>query len=163
MFLKTKPIILSILALTLLISGCGEKGASKTEFKLNLGGVVTGTPMDGGIYLWAVQIDEATGTEMQTMMMDLDAADSAVIPFGIWRLYLVGYAGPNAWSGLPHCGSVPETILENAEQTIQINISNAECGVLPIYTDMMNTKAASLGPTLATWDISQWDNATWGP
>lgn len=155
--------ILTLTSFMLTVSSCGQKGAAKTDFKLSLGGVVTGTPMAGGIYLWAVEVDEATGTEMQTLMFDLDAADSAVIPFGTWKLYLVGYEGPSAWSGNNYCGNIPNTILENPEQTVSISISQAECGVLPIYADMINAKAASLGPAVATWDVSTWDNAVWGP
>jgi len=95
--------------------------------------------------------------------MDLDADDSAFIPFGEYYLHVVGYEGPSAWQGNNQCGGTPNSvILEDAEVTITINLTAGECGVLPIYADMMNEKAASLtAPN--NWDTAVWDQSTWGP
>ncbi|MCF8060214.1 MAG: hypothetical protein K9K67_13015 [Bacteriovoracaceae bacterium] len=58
----------------------------KTDFFLSLSGIVNGTPMAGGIYLWAQKVDE-TGPFTQTFIADLTADDFAYIPFGTWDIY----------------------------------------------------------------------------
>lgn len=118
--------------------------------------------MDGGIYLWADRIDPDTGVIVETLRLDL-INDAAVIPFGNWEFHLVGYAGPGAWSGLNYCGSVPETLLDTNEITLQMTFTQAACANAP-YPDMVAQKAADLAAgSLALWDSAVWDSSVWGP
>lgn len=160
---KFKTIFITLLSLLFISCGGGNK-SEKVEFSYSLGGIVTGTPMDGGIYLWAVRIDPDTGDKLETLMMDL-IDDSAQIPFGNWEFHLVGYAGPGAWSGTNYCGSVPETFLDSNEITVSVTFTAADCSNLP-YTDMVAQKAADLAAAsgaLAVWDSGSWDAASWDP
>ncbi|MCO4794633.1 MAG: hypothetical protein KC493_13020 [Bacteriovoracaceae bacterium] len=158
--MRNKLITFSLACTLLFLGSCSRKAKlAKTTFSVSTGQLVNGTQMDGGIYLWAVPAD---GTS-PPIKMDLDADDSAHIPFGNYYLHVVGYEGPAAWSGNNQCGGTPNTVLlEDAEVTISIDLSAGNCGVLPIYADMMNEKAASLvAPN--NWDTAIWDQSTWGP
>lgn len=148
---------------SLMLFSCGQEvQKEKVEFSYSLGGLVTGTPMDGGIYLWANRIDPDTGAITETLMLDL-INDAAQVPFGNWEFHLVGYAGPSQWSGTNFCGSVPETVLETNEITLQVTFTEAACANTP-YPDMINQKAADLAAaSLAYWDSAVWDSSTWGP
>lgn len=159
--LQLSPLLALLTLLTLF--SCGkEVQKEKVEFSYSLGGLVTGTPMDGGIYLWAKRIDPDTGTILETLMLDL-VDDAAQVPFGNWEFHLVGYAGPSQWSGTNYCGSVPETVLDTNEITLQVTFTQADCSGAP-YTDMVNQKAADLAAaSLAYWDSAVWDSSVWGP
>lgn len=141
-------------------TSCSRKQKlAKTTFEISSSQIVNGTPMAGGIYLWAVPFDGIS----PPLKMDLDADDSVSIPFGQYYLHVVGYEGPGAWQGNNQCGGTPSAVLlEDVEVTITINLSPGECGVQQIYADMINEKAASLVAP-SNWDTAVWDQSTWGP
>ncbi|GEM_PF-3024324 len=161
--MRRKLLKLTCMCFALFLSlGCGKKEATKTDFNISLGGLVTGTPMDGGIYLWAIGYDE-DGNQTETLMIDLDANDSAVIPVGSWEFHLDGYLGPSAWQGTNYCGSIPQTLLETPDINLPITINTSNCISEP-YVSMIAAKAsATAGSSLATWDNAIWDSGIWGP
>jgi hypothetical protein len=158
--LQLSPLLLILFSLTLVSCGGGTK-TEKVDFSYSLGGIVTGTPMDGGIYLWADRIDPDTGAITETLMLDL-IDDSAEIPFGNWEFHLVGYQGPGEWSGNNYCGSVPETFLDSDEISLQVTFTDANCANSP-FPEMITQKAANLAGGLALWDSATWDSSTFGP
>ncbi len=156
-----KNLLLTIFTLFLLNS-CGGKGeTSSTDFTYSVGGIVHGTQMDGGFYLWAIRVEPETGEEIETQSYDLNN-DSAEIPFGNWKFFLVGYEGPGAWSGTNYCGSIPETLLDSDEVTLDITINSANCSNSP-YTEMIAEKAAEIAGAAGVWNSSSWNNASWSP
>ena len=154
--------LLTTLFLALALFGCGSKPVSKTDFSYSLSGIVNGTPMAGGIYLWAQKVDE-TGAVTETFIVDLSADDSADIPFGTWDIYIVAYEGPTLWSGNNYCGDVTSILLDTDEKSLQMDLSQSNCSTLPIFNEMLAAKAATIGPTIALWDSAQWDSSNWGP
>ncbi|TNE97042.1 MAG: BspA family leucine-rich repeat surface protein, partial [Deltaproteobacteria bacterium] len=129
--------ILQIIFFSLLITmmnGCSRpKKKTETTFKLTGSSLVNGTQMQGGIFLWAKPVDP----QFPDFKAVLDADDTALIPFGEYNLHIVGYEGPNAWSGNTQCGGTPgPTIIEGPEVTITINLTTAACDAQP-YIDMI--------------------------
>lgn len=157
----TAKIILFI-SLSTFMASCGQRKAAKADFTYSLAGLVNGTSMDGGIYLLAKRFDE-NNNEVETLTFDLDDDDSAEIPFGTWEFYLLGFTGPNEWQGNQYCGSVPLTILDSDEITLDVTIDPSNCGVEPYASMALDKAPATTVPNIATWDNAAWDNSTWEP
>ncbi len=154
-------VFLPFLLLCLLnLAGCGGKEQTeRVDFSYNLSALAAGvSQLEGGIFLRANRIDPDTGEILETL--DVDLLDNAAdIPFGTWEFYLLGYAGPEAWSGNLFCGSVPETLLDSAEISLSVTLNTTNCANAP-YGDMDLTKQASIA---GTWDASLWGEAKWAP
>lgn len=153
---------LHLLILCFSLAGCSGKGeTAKTDFSYSVGNLVNGTPMDGGFYLRAVQLDSDTGNEIDTQAYDL-VNDAAEIPFGTWKFFLVGYAGPGAWSGDNYCGEVAPTVLESDETTVEVTINQANCANAP-FPEIIAEKAASLSGGTGNFDSATFDSSTFAP
>lgn len=123
-----------IFIILLVTTSCGGKRSS-ANFQITAGALVTGYPVDGGVYLRAVNSDGAV------INFDLISEDYASIPFGTWDLYLVGYAGPVLWGGTKtYCGSVNEAKLESGQVTLNVNLNANNCASEP-YVSMMEDKS----------------------
>lgn len=151
----------SLFLLAFIVSCSGKKEVAKTDFTYSLGNLTSGINLTGGLYLWAINVDPETGTELETLKLDL--VDSAAeIPFGSWKFFIVGYEGPEAWAGNQYCGSVPETLLDTDEKNVSVTISIANCSTEPIYQQMVAEKAASLINS-GLFDSGLFDSSTFGP
>lgn len=153
--MNLNTLLLTLLVITLGSCG-GSREATKTDFTYSLAGIVNGTQMNGGIYLMAKRFDE-NGNEVEILKVDLDIDDSAEVPFGTWEFYLLGYEGPDQWSGNQYCGSIPLTTLDSDDITLDVTISQSNCGVDP-YNSMAADKIDG-----SVWDGAVWDEATWSP
>lgn len=166
--MRSKSITFAILLSLLFYSSCGgKKATTKTDFNYSLSGLVTGTPMNGGLFVYAIQLDENTDLPIGSpLLIDL-IDDAASIPFGYWQLHLVGYDGStgNLWEGATYCGSVTPTVLDTNEIGVSVTINQTNCALTP-FPEAIAAKQVQLAggaSGLAIWDTSTWDGATWGP
>jgi hypothetical protein len=113
-----------------MMSGCARKQKeAKTTFQIFGNNLVNGTPMLGGIYLWA----EPVGSGVFTKAV-LDAEDSADIPFGTYNFHVVGFEGSNSFQGKRQCGSsVAPVVLNQATATVEMDLSSTNCSNSPFY------------------------------
>ncbi|TNF32073.1 MAG: hypothetical protein EP319_00440, partial [Deltaproteobacteria bacterium] len=126
--------ILFFSCLIVMMSGCARKQKeAKTTFQIFGNNLVNGTPMLGGIYLWA----EPVGSGVFTKAV-LDAEDSADIPFGTYNFHVVGFEGPNSFQGNRQCGSsVAPVVLDQATATVEMDLNYANC-YLPKYSKLIS-------------------------
>lgn len=148
-----KSLIVLVTAVVLTFcSGC-SKSAQPRQFKLALGATVTGVDIAGGAVLKLV--NKSTG---ENLIMELNAPPYvAIIPNGVWDIFLVGFTGPELWKGNTYCGGQIGKSFEGADTEVTINANQANCSNEP-YKNLILTK----NPVLRTWDSAVWDQATWG-
>jgi hypothetical protein len=144
-------LILTILALAFLF-GCAKKGKATLEIKV--ASISTGDDLNGGVYLKAIEFD-GDGNEIQVIYIDILGEKVAEIPFGTWDLYLIGYVGPNDFSGDKYCGSVLSQVLNQPEMDIAVDLNSSNCSSEP-YASMASDKQET-----ATWDSAVWDTSRW--
>lgn len=145
--------ITTLILILLIATSCGSGKKAQTNFSIKAGALVNGPPLDGGVYLHAINAD---GLKIE---FDIGNEHYAVIPFGTWALHFVGYGGAGLWSGTTYCGSAFNVVLEEESANITIDLDQLNCSNEP-YLSMINQKQASL---VATWDNALWDTGTWSP
>lgn len=147
--MKKNLIVIFLFLISLIISSCGKTSTTRT-FKLSLGKIVA-TPLDGGSILQAVNAQ--TG---QVLLIDMTQKPyEADIPNGVWNFYIVGYVGPDLWSGNTYCGTDQAKSLNGGVVDIIVNASQASCANEP-YVSMIAKKKN-------VWDSALWDAGKWGP
>ena len=142
-----------MILLSIFLTSCGGGKKSQANFSLKAGALVNGPPLDGGVFLRAI---DSNGVIVD---YDILSEHSALIPFGTWSLHFVGYGGASPWTGTTYCGSEANVVLESEEANIVVNLDQANCGLEP-YVTMINDKQAA---TVALWDTAIWDSSLWGP
>jgi len=133
-FFTKASVFCTTVALLVIAGACGgPRGGEKSEagFVLKVSSVVSGTPLDGGVKVLCKSQDSTIADYKTT----LDSSFSATLPKGSWNIYLVGFAGPVAWSGSTYCGTVYYDIAKDTE-TINITLTPANCA-LAIYQSMI--------------------------
>jgi hypothetical protein len=143
-----------LLAFLLLNLACSKAKTTESKFVISLSSLTAGLTFSGGGYL---EIKNTTSGEI--LSYDLLTSDTVQLPHGSWDFYFVGFEGPNEWEGPHKCGQT-QVNLSLPEQTIDIEVTTAQCSTKP-YSSMiaLKTPAAVVGQ----WDTHTWDNATWGP
>lgn len=136
-----------------ILGACSQKPTTKSGFKLVLGQAALSNG-SGGAFINAVDSTNNVETIYQ-----LDSENSAMIPQGSYTLLAVVFDGPDYKSGLLKCGSTAGVNLSEAEATVTINLTAAECTNAKYNNFILKLKQA----TIAKWDADQWDRSFWGP
>lgn len=150
-----KPLICLIFLSLLLLNSCSSReGHSESSFKVSLGNL-TSLDLSGGYFIKILSLDPLSSIGEQ--IIELNPDQSASIPFGTWQILMIGFAGPNYKSGDTYCGQIGSVTLDKSSTNLSIDLNQAACSSAPYPA----FKSEILGN--ASWDIAQWDNATWGP
>lgn len=129
------------LLLFIFIFACSPKREEK-KLTFKLSNFLTDS---SSFYLYSK--NNETGELIKT---DLDSFRSAIIPFGVWSFYLVGWPGAVRYTGEPSCGKVVKQEINQELTDIEINVSESHCLQNPIYQIMRNEKqAANVTSTLS--------------
>ena len=118
-----------LFALTIIFNGCGAKQSQQVDFSFNIGALANNSAPSGGLFLKAVQHPKGKGKSTfakKEIEVDLEGS-TAMIPYGIWEFFLVGFDGPEEWQGEPVCGKTPVTKLDSDEISLEVFLSAAEC------------------------------------
>jgi hypothetical protein len=124
---KTFSIYCVLLFSIFLLQSCTKKITSQHGFKFTIASKIAGVNLLGGSFIKAVSADS-------NVLVQLDATNSATFESKKWELQAIAFEGPTFMSGKKYCGVLADVNLSGAEQSIQMNISEANCMTEPFIS-----------------------------
>jgi hypothetical protein len=143
-----------LLASLFCILACSKGKTTESKLVISFSSLTAGLTFTGGGYL---EIKNTTSGQIHSY--ELLTSDTVQLPHGQWDFFFVGFEGVNEWEGPHKCGHA-QVNLSLAEQTIDIEVTAAQCSNNP-FTSMIASKTSA--GVIGQWDTDTWDNTTWGP
>lgn len=143
--------IVTLLLFTSFAFSCSIKPKSQSAFKLFIGALEA--PVDGGAY-----VETFNTVTSKTILYKLDSTNSVSIPYGIYNLTIVIFAGPQPNSGEMMCGNLTNSNFDSENITVTLNISANECSLAKYATTILSLKK----DIVPNWETDRWDLSHWG-
>lgn len=139
-----------ILFLLIVLVSCSQnKNGGDAQLVVSFGSLSGGPSFVGGAI---VEVVNAQTNESK--VIELIRPYNITLSFGEWSIRFVGYDGPN-WQGPHYCGGVENFLFQKNDQTVKIQVNQANCEVEP-YLSLKNSR-----PLSDKWDVAIWDQAKW--
>jgi hypothetical protein len=154
----------SIVLFILITFGCSRGSGEKTQGKFNFTGLhaITSSSLQGGVFVKCVNNDP--GALEQNIILKLDENDEALIPYGNWDFYVVGFVGPTVASGNDHCDSSLGVELGAPSAQVELTLQESNCDAADFAAIVTEIKTFAQGGAAAnTWGAATWGSSTWGP